>query len=291
MIKILKNILILIIAVIFPVWFVYSWNWLIAENWDMLNISKWNQLISLVESKLSQNDVLAWTWVIVSQSWSNIVISSSSTSAWINSETIAVNDGSCEISTVNYKWFLNAFVEDVTVLPSGVEHVPTTYNDFWWSTNSPEWIINNNYTDLVYASSSDTPLVAVDLWSVKDIGYARIYWWNPNTYGANSWKIQASIDGVVWDDVVTGISKNTWASWDYDDYTFSWNYRYIRYYSISWVNGAWFAMSELEIFSSAGTIYNYYHIFDQSFDVNNKNGKIEICNNSWKDANVEINSL
>lgn len=202
-----------------------------------------------------------------------------------------MNSWICEVSNTAHAWFLNVFVEEITVVASWNELVPSTFNDFGWSTNSPENVLNNNYTDLLYWPSGNTAMVSIDLWWQESIGFARIYWWNPQTYWAINGKIQASTDWNTWVDVVTWITKNTGASWDFNDYTFSWDYRYVRYFSINWVNATWFAMSELEVYSPSGTLYDYPNIFDTNFDVNNKNGFIEICNNSANNSNVEINSI
>jgi len=55
---------------------VLAWNGLIAENGDMLNLAKWNEMITLLNSKLSSSDIVAGNWVTLTSSGSQIIVGS-----------------------------------------------------------------------------------------------------------------------------------------------------------------------------------------------------------------------
>lgn len=50
----IKRIFIIVISLILPFSFVYSWNGLVAENGDFLSLTKWNELIGYVDTKIEK---------------------------------------------------------------------------------------------------------------------------------------------------------------------------------------------------------------------------------------------
>ena len=271
-------------------WIVQAWNWLVAENGDRITLAKWNELVSELQAKLSKDNILSWTGVTISGSGSDIVISTESTiSILSDKKNYAAN--ACEITNIDYKKYMNSFVENENIISNGPEIAVTTANDFDNSTYYEESLYDNNYTNVAYASTSNTSFAALDFGTAKDIWLVRIYWYNPTTYWATDGKIQWSIDGNSWVDLVTGINKTTWANGDFSEYVVSWNYKYIRYFSVQWLNGSWMALNEIEIFEPGSVEYNYFHTSQQNIDVNWKNWKLEICNNNSQDKKIEINYL
>jgi len=68
----MKKIIIVLLIIFISISQTNAWLWLIAESWDLLNISKWNELVN---KKLEQIDV-TWTWNIdVHNSWKWVEIS------------------------------------------------------------------------------------------------------------------------------------------------------------------------------------------------------------------------
>lgn len=56
---------------------VVAWNGIIAENGDLLNINKWNEMVNIINQKLSIWDIVAGEWVNFTNSGSQIIINSS----------------------------------------------------------------------------------------------------------------------------------------------------------------------------------------------------------------------
>jgi len=52
----------------------YAWTGLFASAWDVLSNTKWNEMITELNTKLSASDVLAGTWITVTASGSDVVI-------------------------------------------------------------------------------------------------------------------------------------------------------------------------------------------------------------------------
>lgn len=57
-----------------------AWIGLLASNWDILNTTKWNEMVTLLETKLERVNILAWDNIILTNSGSNNVIIEST--AW-----------------------------------------------------------------------------------------------------------------------------------------------------------------------------------------------------------------
>ncbi len=271
-----------------------AWIGLVAESWDLLNVSKWNEMITKLNTKLEQSNI-TWTWnVVVTNSWTGVVISLSWWVSWINTENITVTDWTCATTTIDHNKFINAYAEIVT-LTLGTEIAPVWTIDpdvtSTWDAN----LINNNYTDLIYNNSNtwtaNKSLPAVDLWASVAAWLVRIYWWSPSSYGVTNWVIQWSTDWTTWVNLFTGISKTSWVTWDYNDYVVSGSYRYYRLYSISSVNATYFVISELEVFSVWTSTSEFFNVFNRNIEIKNNWWKVEICNNDGSNLNIEVNWL
>jgi hypothetical protein len=64
---------------------------------------------------------------------------------------------------------MNSFVENENIISNGPEIAVTTANDFDNSTYYEESLYDNNYTNVAYASTSNTSFAALDFGTVKDI--------------------------------------------------------------------------------------------------------------------------
>jgi hypothetical protein len=67
----------------------HAWIGLIAETGDILNISKWNQMIAELNNKLETSNIQAGAGININTSGNNVTISTSS-SANIQTDTISV---------------------------------------------------------------------------------------------------------------------------------------------------------------------------------------------------------
>ncbi len=293
-----KSILKVSIWIIFAFFFSFStssaWIGLIAENGDLLNITKWNEMITELDTKLAPSRVYgSWAITITSSGTTDIVIGLGGV-AGINTESVTVADGSCLVTTTDHNRFMNAYVEIVVTTP-GAELVPTGTIDPDNTSTGDAQVIDNNYSSLTYNNSSsgtaNKSLPAVDLGASLAAWLVRIYWWTPATYGVTNGSIQWSNDGITWVNLVTWIVKTTGATWDFDDYTVSGSYRYYRLYSVTWLNATWVTLAELEVFSIGTTTTNFINIFHRNMEIKNNGGKVELCNNDGATRTVEINSL
>lgn len=270
----------------------YAWIGLIAESGDILNISKWNQMIGELGNKLETWNILAWTWITLTTSGNDITLSADS--AVINSQTLNVPSASCVTSSLAYQGFMNAYAEIITTTP-GTEIVPTGTIDPGNVSTGDANLINNNYTDLVYnnntAGTNNKALPAVDLWSTQSVGVVRIYWWSPASYGVTNGQIQGSNNGTSWTPLVTNIVKTSGSTGDFDDYTVSGSYRYYRLFSVSGLNANWVVISELETFAIGTTTSEWVHVFHRDIEIKNDSWFVELCNNEAIALNVEVNGL
>jgi|TARA_Y100001960_G_C14405779_1_gene695733 hypothetical protein len=54
----------------------YSWNGLIAENGDLISITKWNELVTTLNNKIEKQQLIAGSNITISQNGENLEISS-----------------------------------------------------------------------------------------------------------------------------------------------------------------------------------------------------------------------
>lgn len=289
-----------------------AWNGILAEDWDILTFTKWNELVAYIDERVSEfQSIGGWASIIASTNTqgdatfksltagqgiqidnnANEVIISST--GWIQptATDISVSAESCNTTSIAYRNFLSAYTEIIVTTP-WAEINPVGVIDPTNISTGDANLINNNYSDLVYNNGSqwtiNKELPAVDLWSSQNAGIVRIYWWNPDQYGVIKGEIQGSNDGTTWTPLFTNIAKtNIWAL-PYDDYQVSGSYRYYRLFSVTWLHNTWVVISELEVFQVGSVISNAYHVFNRDIEVKNNNWFIELCNNEFIDLDIEI---
>ncbi len=316
--RILKIILSVCFCVFISWSVVVAWTWLIASDGDPLTFTKWNELVAYVDSKISSGinlwtgeGIYAWTgWLTTANfkslnAGTGIVLSSdadeitiSSNGVWaipsISSETVAVDPGTCSMSTTPYKSFMNAFVSIVSGW-TWVEFTPVWTIDPDNNSTNDANMIDNNYTNLVYNNSNqwsaNKSLPAIDLGSSQVVWTVRLHWWNPQTYGTTNWTIQWSNNGTTWTNLATWIVKNSWATWDTTDHSVSGSWRYLRFFNVTWQNVNWVVLSETEAFGSGSWTSINHHVFNREIEIRENGWNIQVCNNEWDSYKIEIFSL
>lgn len=273
MMKILKIPLIIILSTLWTVGGIRAWNGVLADPGDVLTAAKWNELVQYIDDGLA------------SVSGSNLSI---------NSIPLTLNTGICTVTSIAYESFLNAYAEVITTIPWAEINPIGTIDPDNTSTGDAS-LINNNYTDLIYNNNSqwtaNKSLPAIDLWSSQNAWIIRVYWWNPVTYWVTNGQIQGSNDGTTWTPLVSNIVKTTGATWDFDDYSVSWSYRYYRLFSVAGLNATWVVIAELEVFSIGSIQTEFIHVFNREIEVKNSAWNLEICNNELTPLDIEINHL
>lgn len=238
--------------------------------------------------------LVAGTGVTLSSSTNEITIESTGSTS-LTTQTLAVPANSCATSTITSSGFLNAYANSATTVSPSVEIFPTGTIDPDNTSTGDNNIRNDNYTDLIYNNSSagtaNKSLPALDLWSSTPLWAVRIYWWNPQTYGVTNGKIQGSNNGTTWTDLSTGIVKTTGATGDFDDYTVTGSYRFVRLFSVTGLNGTWVTMSEIEAFGSGASSVDDVHVFNRNIQVNKVWGFVEFCNNEAVAHTLEISGI
>lgn len=278
-----------------------AWVWLTAQVWDILNTVKWNEMITVLNTKINPSNIIAGTGIDVSVNGSNVTVSKSNTSGNITSQNLTIADGVCTTaSLIPYNTYINAFVTDTIVVPSvpGSEVNPTWTIDADNTSTVDANVINNNYTDLFYNNSSQNSanksLPGVNLGSSTPLASVRLHWWTPATYGTTNGKIQWSNNGTTWTDLVTGITKNTGATGDTTDHSISGSWQYIRFFNVTGQNVSWVVLAEIEVFS-VGTPWSSSTeevlITDYNIQLRNNGWLLELCNNDGAARVIEVNSI
>lgn len=116
--KFLKIIFLSSIGLFLSLWIVLSWNWLIPQNWDMLSINKWIEMVWILNSKLWTWSIVAWTNINLSYSWTNVTINSSNGGWWIapyisNSWSIKIKPSTNRV--INLEWIYFTASSNVTI--------------------------------------------------------------------------------------------------------------------------------------------------------------------------------
>lgn len=316
--RITKNIFLGFFCVFFTYGFIYSWNGIIAEDGDLLTFTKWNELVAYIDNAVSWSgaNLGTWEWVfaqttaswqlqfksIASGTWISVSSSPTEITVWLAwtaigslvSDTVSVANAACATTTVPTSGFINAYAEITTTTP-GPERVPTGTIDPDAVSTFDANLIDNDYTNLTYnnsnAGTTNKSLPAIDLWASLSVWVVRIYWWTPGTYWVTDGTIQWSNNGTAWTDLVTWITKTAGATGDFDDYTVSGNYRYLRLFSVAWLNGSWVVISELEAFETGTTTTQDVHVFNRDVTIADDSGFIEVCSEEIGTVDVEVNGV
>jgi len=174
----MKKILITFLVLVFTLNTTNAWLWLTAENWDLLNIGKWNEMITKLYTKIDQSNVTwtgniqvtnSWTWVVISLTWAiqsnpipyittqnQIIIPNNST----NTITLEWDDF-LPNSQVTIPWFPWTIDSVNVISQSRIEIDVTTNGDSWVYdfVVSNNWILNTlwswNWVDLLRVTAAD----------------------------------------------------------------------------------------------------------------------------------------
>ena len=202
----MKKILLTLFILAFTLNTTNAWLWLIAQNWDLLNISKWNEMITKLNTKLDQSNI-TWTGNIeVNNSWTGVVISFT---GWIESSptpyisnTTQISIWSNSTSNIDLDWY--------NFTPTSVLQIP----GFDWTVNSTTVLspvsLQANITS--WPATSDYNLVISN-------------WWVLNTDWINNWVNLLHVWDILW----------TWVAWTYTEDFEAGLWSYVS----SWLTGDW----------------------------------------------------
>jgi len=196
----MKKILILLFIAILSISQTNAWLWLIAENWDLLNISKWNELVN---DKLSRVDLKAWDNITLTNSGSEIYIN------WVVS-------GNWVPFIVNNTQFI--FAKNET------KHIVLDWRNFTPETllTTPAWSISN----LQINSPTQLEFDITTIWTTWDYDVVATNDWVDNSYWTGNWVnlfwIVAAYNSCLeayndWHTTDWNYSL-IWVDWTYDAY-------------------------------------------------------------------------
>lgn len=116
----LKRLLISFFVFCSSLWFVLAWNGLIAENWDLLNLTKWNEMIMELQAKVWLSDIVAGTNISLTYSGSQVTLNANwwgweSTTPYITTST-TINIGASQTQNITLDW-LNFAPNSTLVIP------------------------------------------------------------------------------------------------------------------------------------------------------------------------------
>lgn len=161
-----------------------AWIWLIPENGDLLNMVKWNELVSLLNTKIDQTNI-TWTGVVsVTSSWTWLVI-------WLNSSTSSPIP---EIVNMSQRRILQNQTTDITI--TGDDFVPNstvTIPGFPGTINS---VTVKSQREIIVNVSSTSASGIYDI-IVSNNGVLNTLW-------SGNWENLISVSNTIniaWDDV------------------------------------------------------------------------------------------
>lgn len=204
-------------------WAVLSWNGIIAENGDLLNISKWNQLVTILNSKISNADILAGDNITTTLSWSQIVINA--TSGWggypyisNQNEIIIAPNSTANIviewqnfvpnSSIEIPWFDGSINSNSAVNPNQINANITSWNTTWLF----DVVVNNSGNKSDSWSGNWQNLLRV----IAPVLWTWVAWTYTETFESNS---KWSWSDIIWLDATFSVtsgwtpSSNTWPTW------------------------------------------------------------------------------
>ena len=181
----MKKILLILFILVFTLNTTNAWLGLIAQDWDLLNISKWNQFVS---EKLSRTDVKAWDNITVTEVWDDIFINKSmSVSIPFLSTTTQVEIPWESTTTITLHWE-NFESGSLVTIP---------------------WITVNS-VNIISPIEMEINITTLNTW-IFDVVVENN--WKLNTLWANNWKdlIKVVSVEIVWDD----INWRKWTNWKF----------------------------------------------------------------------------
>ena len=213
----MKKILIFLFIILLSISKTNAWIWLVAENWDLLNISKWNQLAA---EKLYRVDLKAWDNITLTNSWSEIYINWAVSGNWVpfisNENKIVLVKNDTKSVTLNGRNFIPTTTVSTTawtitnlqiISPIELTFDLSTWNTIWNFdiTLSNDWVINTywtgNWVNLIKIVSTITwnwpawtyteNFESNSLWNwttvswlTANVSYQVKSWWTPS---GNTW--------------------------------------------------------------------------------------------------------
>lgn len=196
---------------------VVAWNGIIAENGDLLNINKWNEMVNIINQKLSIWDIIAGEWVNFTNSGSQIIVNATAGALvpYVNNQNqIVLSPNTTQ--DISIAW--------INITPGSQLEIPgfdgTINSSFWlspneiianisaWnSTNQYDIVINNNG-----AKSDQWPwnwvnllrIISPVLWNGP--AWTYIEWFEANSLW--SWQNVAGLDANL--TVQQGWTPSTW---------------------------------------------------------------------------------
>ncbi len=248
----MKKIFITLFIVFISITQANAWLWLIAENWDLLNIAKWNELVN---SKLSRINLKAWNNITFTNSWSEIYINWIVSGNWV---PFIVNSS----KTIFWK--------------DDTQHIVMT-----WRNITPETIVSTSAWTITNIQINSPVEIEFD---IKTISTAWDYDvildndWVNNSYWTGNWVKLFSIVAAYHSCLEAYNDWNTtdwnysliWLDWTYEAYcdmTTDWG-GWTRVVRTNWNDDDWWQKDDNYTYAANWDdvwIYNSYRYVD-SFD-------------------------
>ena len=182
----IKKIIFLFFILIWSIWNTHAWLWLFADNWDIISVSRWNDMIIKLHTKLDQSNVTGtWniavmnsgTWVLISLT--GAILSNPIPDITTTTQSI-VSTSSTSLISLNWDDFI----------PTSVVTIPW----FPWTINSSSILsqskININITTTSATGTYDFVVsnnwVLNTLWAWNWVALLKVQW----------------IINIVWDDTI-----------------------------------------------------------------------------------------
>ena len=193
-----------------------AWLWLIAENWDVLNISKWNEIVNKLDTKIDSWSLVWWNNINLIYSWATIKIDST---WWNETPYISINS-SIQIQT-NTRTSIT--IEWTNFIPSSIVSIA------WF-----DWTIHT--TSIISESRIELDITPWSSTAIYNIVISNN--WVLNTLWSWNWNWLIQVINWIW------ISWNDSLGRKYTDWTYAsscnnyknpiWNYTY------DWDIGNWY---------------------------------------------------
>ena len=193
--KIIQFKKIIFLLFIFAVIFINNtsaWLWLVAETWDILNTTKWNEMITEFDTKIAKINIEEWDNISLTDSGSNLIITAQDIQV---GETPVITMTWVINMSINSTWVIEVFGSNF--LPSSIVTLPW----FPWTMNSFTPIAENQINISITTTSSTWSYSVV----ISNSGALNTSW-------TNNW-INLLLVGfwIVWDDTLW----RKYANWTY----------------------------------------------------------------------------